>query len=85
VVVVSSDGDVTVFFYARLWRRSNVLTISVLRAALLGKAASFVALSRRVPRAGLQLRDHAPVNLSSRRSPNIVLGWPLEKTLLLMA
>ena len=53
-------GMMTVFFYARLWRRSGVLTdLEFYEIRYSGKPATFAArLPRRLPRALLQLRDH---------------------------
>jgi Na+/proline symporter len=76
----------TVFFYARLWRRSNVLTdLEFYELRYSGKAASFVRGFRAVY-LGLFFNCviMAAVNLSIAKIANIVLGWPLEKTLLLM-
>jgi len=79
-------GMLTVFFYARLWRRSNVLTdLEFYELRYSGKAASFVRGFRAVY-LGLFFNCviMAAVNLSVAKIANIVLGWPLEKTLLLM-
>ena len=53
-------GVATVFFYARLWRRSGVLTdLEFYELRYSGTAASARArLPRRLPRAVLQLHDH---------------------------
>ena len=53
-------GMMTVFFYARLWRRSGVLTdLEFYEIRYSGKAASAAArLPRRLPRPLLQLRHH---------------------------
>ena len=50
----------TVFFYARLWRRSGVLTdLEFYEIRYSGKAATFAArIPRHLPRPVLQLRDH---------------------------
>src|SRR5438309_65585 len=79
-------GMLTVFFYARLWRRSNVLTdLEFYELRYSGKAASFVRGFRAVY-LGLFFNCviMAAVNLAAAKIANIVLGWPLEKTLLLM-
>src|SRR6185437_2740342 len=79
-------GMATVFFYARLWRRSGVLTdLEFYELRYSGKAASFVRGFRAVY-LGLFFNCviMAAVNLSIAKIANIVLGWPLEKTLLLM-
>ena len=53
-------GMMTVFFYARLWRRSSVLTdLEFYEIRYSGRPAGFVrGISRRLPRPLLQLRDH---------------------------
>ena len=79
-------GMLTVFFYARLWRRSNVLTdLEFYELRYSGKAASFVRGFRAVY-LGLFFNCviMAAVNLAAAKIANIVLGWPLGKTLLLM-
>jgi solute:Na+ symporter, SSS family len=79
-------GMLTVFFYARLWRRSNVLTdLEFYEMRYSGKAATFVRGFRAVY-LGLFFNCviMATVNLAAAKIANIVLGWPMEKTLLLM-
>src|SRR5437870_7809899 len=79
-------GMLTVFFYARMWRRSRVLTdLEFYELRYSGKAASFVRGFRAVY-LGLFFNCviMAAVNLAAAKIANIVLGWPLEKTLLLM-
>jgi Na+/proline symporter len=79
-------GMLTVFFYARLWRRSNVLTdLEFYEMRYSGKAASFVRGFRAIY-LGLFFNCviMATVNLAAAKIANIVLGWPMEKTLLLM-
>jgi len=79
-------GMATVFFYARLWRRSNVLTdLEFYELRYSGKAATFVRGFRAVY-LGLFFNCviMATVNLAAAKIANIVLGWPMEKTLLLM-
>ncbi|HJQ67293.1 MAG TPA: sodium:solute symporter family protein [Gemmatimonadales bacterium] len=79
-------GMLTVFFYARLWRRSNVLTdLEFYELRYSGKAATFVRGFRAVY-LGLFFNCviMATVNLAAAKIANIVLGWPMEKTLLLM-
>ena len=65
-------GVATVFFYARLWRRSGVMTdLEFYEMRYSGKAAQRRArLSRGLPRAVLQLHDHGrgqPRGLQDRR------------------
>ena len=67
-------GVATVFFYARLWRRSGVMTdLEFYEIRYSGKAASARArLPRHLPRAALQLHDHGdgePRRLQDRRHP----------------
>ena len=79
-------GMLTVFFYARLWRRSGVLTdLEFYEVRYSGKAATFVRGFRAVY-LGLFFNCviMATVNLAGAKIANIVLGWPMEKTLLLM-
>src|SRR5262244_588487 len=77
-------GMLTVFFYARLWRRSGVLTdLEFYELRYSGKAASFVRGFRAVY-LGLFFNCviMATVNLAAAKIGNIVLGWPMGKTLL---
>ncbi|HEY7684936.1 MAG TPA: sodium:solute symporter family protein [Gemmatimonadales bacterium] len=79
-------GMLTVFFYARLWRRSGVLTdLEFYEMRYSGKAATFVRGFRAVY-LGLFFNCviMATVNLAAAKIANIVLGWPMEKTLILM-
>src|SRR5512143_1772864 len=79
-------GMATVFFYARMWRRSRVLTdLEFYEIRYSGKAASFVRGFRSVY-LGLFFNCFimATVNLAAAKIANVVLGWPMEKTLLLM-
>jgi SSS family solute:Na+ symporter len=78
-------GMLTVFFYARLWRRSRVLTdLEFYEIRYSGKAASFVRGFRAVY-LGLFFNCFimATVNLAAAKIANIVLGWPTGRTLLL--
>ncbi|MEO8199041.1 MAG: sodium:solute symporter family protein [Gemmatimonadota bacterium] len=78
-------GMLTVFFYARMWRRSQVLTdLEFYEIRYSGKAASFVRGFRAVY-LGLFFNCFimATVNLAAAKIANIVLGWPMQKTLLL--
>jgi len=76
-------GMATVFFYARMWRRSGVLTdLEFYELRYSGKAASFVRGFRAVY-LGLFFNCviMATVNLAAAKIGNIVLGWPMGKTL----
>jgi solute:Na+ symporter, SSS family len=77
-------GMMTVFFYARLWRRSGVLTdLEFYEIRYSGKAATFLRGFRAVY-LGLFFNCviMATVNLAAAKIANIVLGWPMERTLL---
>ncbi len=76
-------GMMTVFFFARMWRRSRVLTdLEFYELRYSGKAASFVRGFRAVY-LGLFFNCviMATVNLAAVKIANIVLGWPPWKTL----
>src|ERR1051326_6342713 len=76
-------GMLTVFFYARLWRRSNVLTdLEFYEIRYSGKAATFLRGFRAVY-LGLFFNCviMGTVNLAAAKIANIVLGWPMERTL----
>jgi Na+/proline symporter len=80
-------GMATVFFYARLWRRSQVLTdLEFYEIRYSGKAASFVRGFRSVY-LGLFFNCFimATVNLAAVKIANVMLGWPMGKTLLICA
>ena len=77
-------GMMTVFFYARLWRRSGVLTdLEFYEIRYSGKAATVLRGFRAVY-LGLLFNCFimATVNLAAAKIGNIVLGWPMERTLL---
>lgn len=77
-------GMLTVFFYARLWRRSGVLTdLEFYELRYSGKAASAVRGFRAVY-LGLVFNCFimATVNLAAAKIANVVLGWPMERTLI---
>ena len=77
-------GMMTVFFYARLWRRSGVLTdLEFYEIRYSGKAARYLRGFRAVY-LGLFFNCviMATVNLAAAKIGNIVLGWPMERTLL---
>jgi len=76
-------GMMTVFFYARLWRRSGVLTdLEFYEIRYSGRAATFLRGFRAVY-LGLFFNCviMATVNLAAAKIGNIVLGWPMGKTL----
>ena len=76
-------GMMTVFFYARLWRRSNVLTdLEFYEIRYSGNAATFVRGFRGVY-LGLffNLVIMASVNLAAAKIANVMLGWPMWQTL----
>jgi solute:Na+ symporter, SSS family len=78
-------GMMTVFFYARMWRRSGVLTdLEFYEIRYSGPAATFLRGFRAVY-LGLFFNCviMATVNLAAAKIANIVLGWPMGKTLLL--
>ncbi len=78
-------GMMTVFFYARLWRRSKVLTdLEFYEIRYSGKPASFVRGFRAVY-LGLFFNCviMASVNLAAVKIANVVLGWPMGKTLVI--
>jgi solute:Na+ symporter, SSS family len=80
-------GMMTVFFYARLWRRSGVLTdLEFYEIRYSGKAARVLRGFRAVY-LGLFFNCviMATVNLAAAKIGNIVLGWPMERTLLVCA
>ena len=80
-------GMMTVFFYARLWRRSNVLTdLEFYEIRYDGRAARFVRGFRAVY-LGLFFNCviMASVNLAAVKIANVILGWPMTQTLLICA
>ena len=80
-------GMLTVFFYARLWRRSGVLTdLEFYELRYGGKPASLVRGFRAVY-LGLFFNCviMATVNLGAAKIANVVLGWPTAKTLVICA
>lgn len=77
-------GMATVFFYARMWRRSGVLTdLEFYEVRYSGKAATFVRGFRAVY-LGLFFNCviMATVNLAAAKIANVVLGWPPHQTLI---
>jgi solute:Na+ symporter, SSS family len=80
-------GMATVFFYARLWRRSRVLTdLEFYEIRYAGKPASFVRGFRALY-LGLFFNCviMAAVNLAAVKIANVMLGWPMGQTLLVCA
>jgi solute:Na+ symporter, SSS family len=80
-------GMMTVFFYAKMWRRSGVLTdLEFYEIRYAGKAASFVRGFRAVY-LGLIFNCFimASVNLAAVKIASVVLGWPMTQTLLICA
>lgn len=80
-------GMMTVFFYARLWRRSGVLTdLEFYEIRYSGRAASVVRGFRAVY-LGVVFNCFilATVNLAAVKIANVVLGWPMTQTLLVCA
>ncbi|HTX56880.1 MAG TPA: sodium:solute symporter family protein [Candidatus Acidoferrales bacterium] len=80
-------GMATVFFYARLWRRSGVLTdLEFYELRYSGKAATAVRAVRAIY-LGLFFNCFiiASVNLAAVKIANILFGWPRNETLLFCA
>src|ERR687889_338668 len=80
-------GMATVFFFARLWRRSGVLTdLEFYELRYSGRAASFVRGFRAVY-LGLFFNCviMAAVNLAAAKIAAVLLGWPIWQTLLVCA
>ena len=80
-------GMLTVFFYARLWRRLGVLTdLEFYELRYSGRAASFVRGFRAIY-LGLffNVVIMATVNLAAAKIANVLLGWPIGQTLLVCA
>ncbi len=80
-------GMATVFFYARLWRRSGVMTdLELYELRYSGKPASLVRAFRAVY-LGLFFNCviMASVNLAAAKIANVLLGWPMDRTLVVCA
>ena len=80
-------GMTTVFFYARLWRRSRVLTdLEFYAIRYSGPPAAFVRGFRAIY-LGLFFNGviMAAVNLAAAKIANVILGWPMWQTLLFCA
>jgi solute:Na+ symporter, SSS family len=80
-------GMMTVFFYARLWRRSGVLTdLEFYELRYSGRAASFVRGFRAVYLGFFfNCVIMATVNLAAVKIANLLLGWSAAKTLVVTA
>ena len=80
-------GMLTVFFYARLWRRAGVLTdLEFYELRYGGRAAAWVRGFRAVY-LGLffNLVIMASVNLAAVKIASVLLGWPMTQTLVVCA
>jgi len=80
-------GMLTVFFYARLWRRSGVVTdLEFYELRYSGRPAALVRGFRAVY-LGLffNLVIMATVNLAAVKIANVLLGWPMTQTLVVCA
>jgi solute:Na+ symporter, SSS family len=80
-------GMATVFFYARLWRRSGVVTdLELYELRYAGRPARIVRAFRAVY-LGLFFNCviMATVNLAAAKIANVLLGWSLERTLVICA
>jgi len=80
-------GMATVMFYARMWRRSGVLTdLEFYEIRYSGRAAGFVRGFRAVY-LGLVFNVviMATVNLAAAKIASILLGWPMWQTLAICA
>ncbi|MBA2292022.1 MAG: Na+:solute symporter [Gemmatimonadales bacterium] len=80
-------GMMTVFFFARLWRRSGVLTdLEFYEIRYSGRPARLVRGFRAIY-LGLVFNCFimATVNLAAAKIANVVLGWPMGQTLLICA
>ncbi len=80
-------GMATVFFYAKLWRRSGVMTdLEFYELRYSGKSASAVRGFRAIY-LGLffNCAIMATVNLAAAKIASVVLGWPMGQTLAVCA
>lgn len=80
-------GMMTVMFYARMWRRSGVLTdLEFYEIRYSGKPATFVRGFRAIY-LGLffNIVIMATVNLAAVKIANMLLGWPMTQTLVVCA
>ena len=76
-------GMLTVFFYARMWRRSRVLTdLEFYEIRYACKAAAFLRGFRAIYLGFFfNCIIMASVNLAAAKIANVVLGWPMAQTL----
>src|SRR5215211_3048905 len=80
-------GMSTVFFYARMWRRSGVLTdLEFYEIRYSGRPAAIVRAFRAVY-LGLffNIVIMSTVNLAAAKIANVLLGWPMWQTLAVCA
>jgi solute:Na+ symporter, SSS family len=80
-------GMMTVFFFAKMWRRSGVLTdLEFYEIRYSGKAATFVRGFRSIY-LGLFFNCviMATVNLAASKIASVILGWPMTRTLVICA
>lgn len=80
-------GMTTVFFYARLWRRSGVLTdLEFYELRYSGKSAAFLRGFRAIY-LGLFFNCiiMASVTLAAAKIGSVMLGWPREQTVIVCA
>ena len=78
-------GMMTVFFFAKMWRRSGVLTdLEFYEIRYSGKAATFVRGFRSIY-LGLFFNCviMATVNLAASKIASVILGWPMTRTLVI--
>src|SRR5574338_346562 len=80
-------GMTTVFFYARLWRRSGVLTdLEFYELRYSGRPATIVRGFRAVYLGFFfNCVIMATVNLAAAKIANVLLGWPMTQTLIVCA
>jgi Na+/proline symporter len=80
-------GMMTVFFYARLWRRSGVLTDLEFYEIRYSGGAARALRGFRAIYLGLFFNCviMATVNLAAAKIGNVVLGWPMGRTLIVCA
>lgn len=80
-------GMATVFFYARLWRRSGVMTdLELYELRYAGRPARLVRAFRAVYLGFFfNCAIMASVNLAAAKIANVLLGWPIERTLVVCA
>jgi len=77
-------GMLTVFVYARLWRRSGVLTdLEFYEIRYSGRAARFLRGFRAIYLGFFfNCAIIATVNLAAAKIASVVLGWPMDRTLI---